>query len=239
MNKTKFIILAITAITAVGPSTAASATTQKGHYGTQTVDTGEAPKPLIPETSAGEETPPIQLPIPFWYIDAGAGRSAADKPHPGRLDDTGFGWVVNVGCQIFTNFALEAGYTHYQVIDIIEPVTRFVAAEDKLRALHVQAKFIAPLPWNFRAFGKIGLGNSHSDLKIRNETEAALLGLLEKRHAATTVYYGGGIDYTISPSFALNLQWNRIKDRNDVGRLDLISAGITYQISQLFKKEII
>ena len=160
------------------------------------------------------------------YVEGNGGTSKTSDVNPvgTSLDGTGFGWNVNLGFKFMPYFATEVGYTHYAKADITAGPT---IATDTSYAYDFALKGLLPvIDSGINFFAKIGIARIMNHI-VNNNPNVGTVGNAGE-HSSTSMYYGLGGEYAITPQLLGVLQWGRAKGNGDTGTLDLYSAGLAY-----------
>lgn len=161
-----------------------------------------------------------------WYLEGNVGKSKeSGKSYGTGFNDSssGAGGSVFGGFKFIPYFAAEVGYTYYADTTIKSGGNK--VATDKHYSYDIAAKAILPVyDSGFDLFAKLGIANVHSSVTKTNSASSISTG----SNNASSLYYGLGTDYSITPNIAVNLQWARAQGSNSTGTLDLYSVGLAY-----------
>jgi hypothetical protein len=171
------------------------------------------------------------MPVPYgWYAEANLGDSKAwNKPYPGSVQRTGFGYNFDGGYKFNTFVAGEVGISEYAPTRIKNSAGQ-QAAKDTHYSYDIAGKIMLPFGGlGVEAFGKLGVTRISSDETV-NAANAALDGLVfyPGTHYVTGIYMAAGADYANTHHLLVNLQWARARGSNKTGNLDLYSGGLSY-----------
>lgn len=161
-----------------------------------------------------------------WYVAGNMGVSHLfDKPAPGSGDSVaqnGPGWDAALGYQFNSIIGTELGYTQYYNSE--ETLGSTIVARTQHYAVHLNATGRAPLAHQFSVLGKLGIAYSHAEKMFTG-------GGGSGSAAAVSAYYGLGLDYSITPTVDMVLQWARARGNNFTGSSDLYSLGMVFGIA--------
>lgn len=167
-----------------------------------------------------------------WYLEANYGETRAshkDYPTVYTDDNTGPGWSGAAGYKFMPYFGVEGGYTRYAPNRLKSPDK--TVAKDNHYAVDIAAKGFFPLAsTGLELFGKLGVAKIYSDIGVTDAANAAAYGMTfnTRDQSSTGLYTGGGVDYSFSPSWAVNAQWEKAFGNDTTGNLELLSFGITF-----------
>lgn len=164
-----------------------------------------------------------------WYLEANAGSTTLTSVnYPGSVSSSGIGYNANVGYKFMPYVGADFGYTYYANSTIKNSVGT-KAAIVKHYAWDLALKGILPFyDSGFEAFAKLGVMRLSSNFNIQNNAAATGLGIANSSHSATGLYIGGGVQYYITPEFAINAQWMRAKGDSSTGTESLLSGGASF-----------
>lgn len=164
-----------------------------------------------------------------WYAEGNVGTGKTNVSMSGTsVSDTGFGWGLNAGYKFMPFFAAEIGYTHYPIA--YAKVSGVKVAKDTLYSYDIAGKGILPFSDSgFELFAKLGLSRAYSHIVNTNPNVALIPNTGTK--TATNYIFGVGCQYSFMPNLSANLQWNRVKGKNSINDLDLLSVGLAYIFS--------
>lgn len=167
-----------------------------------------------------------------WYVEGNIGTTRVSNVtySPGAsVTSAGLGGNIDAGYKFIPYFATEIGYSKYADAKIKNPAGT-QGATAKNTALDITAKGILPIVnTSVQFFAKLGLAYARSDVSISDATAASTMpGLQTGTHKTASAYLGAGLDYSISPNFPVNFQWQRAQGDNRTGALDLYSVGLAY-----------
>lgn len=193
--------------------------------------------PLIiasfPATSAFAE---VSYPCGLYFeINYGASQAnGKDYPDNYEVEDNGGpGWNVNAGYKFFPFFAVDLGYTRYDdtelEIETDDDEGSEIDADDHHYSINLALKGIYPfMNTGLELFGKVGVSWMYSEV----ETDGSSSDDDDdddddgNSETATGLYVGAGIDYVVAHELSFNIQWMRAYGGDEVGTLDLLSAGV-------------
>jgi OmpA-OmpF porin, OOP family len=174
------------------------------------------------------------LPKGFYLeYNWGATRSMG-KSYPGvsTIDNSGTGWNGTAGYKIMPYIAVEGGYTRYADARL-ENSEGTTAARDHHYAVDVAAKGIYPvMNTGLELFAKVGVDRIVSSIGAVDAAASAVDGLTfdTTSHTAMGLYIGGGLDYVVTKSVAINTQYERANGNASTGNMDLISIGLSFTL---------
>jgi opacity protein-like surface antigen len=172
------------------------------------------------------------LPKGFYLeYNWGATRSMA-KSYPGvtTIDNSGTGWNGTLGYKFMPYVAFEGGYTRYGDARLLNSAGT-TAARDHHYGVDVAVKGIFPvMATGLEVFAKVGADRLVSSIGSVDTAASAVDGLTfdTNGHSAMGLYLGGGFNYAITKSWAVNTQYERANGNSSTGNMDLVSVGLSF-----------
>jgi opacity protein-like surface antigen len=178
------------------------------------------------------------LPSGFYLeYNWGATRSMA-KSYPGvpTVDNSGTGWNGSMGYKFMPYVAVEGGYTRYANTRL-QNSAGTTAADDSHYAVDIAAKGILPIYTSgFELFAKVGVVRISSSIGSVDAAASAVDSLTFNTNgqSAMGLYLGGGVDYAVTKSLAINTQYARANGNSSTGNMDLVSIGLSFTLDPLY-----
>lgn len=167
----------------------------------------------------------FSLDCPHWYAGANVGLSHLhDGPNPGSgnsVDENGPGWNVLGGYQWNSLFGTEAGFTQYH--DSIEHSGSANIASTEHYSADIAAVGRYPIANQWSILAKLGPAFSYAN-KIANGGGP----ISQKSANSVSVYWGLGVDYSLTPRADLIAQVAGAGGNNQTGSAELYSLGFTW-----------
>ncbi|RDI44559.1 outer membrane beta-barrel protein [Aquicella lusitana] len=174
----------------------------------------------------GQRMSTYTLDCAHWYAGGNIGISHLhDDPNSGSgnsVDENGPGWSVVGGYQFNSILGAEMGYTQYH--DSRETSGSTVIAKTEHYAVHLAATGRYPLVDKLSALGKLGAAYSYAQ-KIATASGVA------KSSGAGSLYWGLGLDYSITPKVDFIAQFAEAVGNDYTGSTDLWSVGLNVAIA--------
>lgn len=164
----------------------------------------------------------------YFEINYGASE-VNDKTYPANYeieDNNGPGWNVNAGYKFLPFLGVDLGYTRYDdtELEIEEEDGSEVDAADHHYSVNLALKGILPfLNTGVELFGKVGAAWAYSEVDIDDDASD---DNDSNSNSHVGLYVGAGADYVIAHELSVNVQWMRAYGGDEVGTLNLLSAGI-------------
>lgn len=163
-----------------------------------------------------------------------------------KIDDGSYGLRGFLGYDFNANWAVEIGYLWinnaidydlggYQPV-VAEPPAAVAGIKDSIGATAIDAvvKMRVCLDCNFSAYAKLGI--AYMEAKDVYTLKPALTLDKQKTDSSNTNFtFGAGFQYTVSPCFIVNLDWQHYRG-NDEGNswladLNFFSLGMAYKFA--------
>jgi len=147
-------------------------------------------------------------------------------------DNTDKGGKAYLGYQFHPNVAIEGGYFQlgrflYNSEDLLG--TGALRGRSRYRGLNLDVVGIAPFG-DFAVFGR--LGAAYTDARTRIRTAGAFTGGGVVKERAWGPKIGIGLEYNITPQFAVRGEFERYRVKDEVrgrGHVDMASLGLVYR----------
>jgi opacity protein-like surface antigen len=164
-----------------------------------------------------------------WYLEGNFGSTNLNnKSYPGSANTSGIGGNANLGYKLMPFLAGEIGYTRY-ANTTIKGTAGNTAGTDIHYSYDLAARGILPVAdTGVELFAKAGIERVNSHVSLENGDAASSIGLSSSQHSATGLYVGAGVQYSLMPEWALNVQWQQARGNSSTGTLNLFSGGVSF-----------
>lgn len=173
----------------------------------------------------GQQLGSYTLDCAHWYAGANVGLSHLhDNKNPGTknsVDENGPGGSALLGYQINSIVGAELGYTQYK--NSRETSGAVVIAKTEHYAVDLAGTGRLPLVDKWSALAKLGVAYSYAQ-KIATTTGTAASS------GAGSLYWGLGLDYSLTNKVDLIAQFAETVGNNYTGSADLWSLGLNFAI---------
>lgn len=197
----------------------------------------------------------LSAPVAFagddgWFGGLSAGRTEVDilkAPIVADWQSKGFattsitdfeqdnGYKIFTGYQFNQNFAIEGGYFslgEFGYMAELNPIAT-TRANARVMGLNIDLVGILPLTDKLQAFAKIG--GIYGQSREQYSGYYVTLNDFQNREREVNYTYGLGLQYDLTPKWALRLEGERFHLKNTVARnedMDLYSLGVVYRFGE-------
>jgi len=160
-----------------------------------------------------------------WYVGANLGMSHLhDDANPGSgnsVDENGVGGSALAGYQFNSILGTELGYTQYG--DSRETSGPTIIATTEHYSVDLAATGRYPLFYQWSALGKLGVAYNYA-------RKMAVAAGTAKSATAGSLYWGLGLDYSVTPRVDMIAQFAEAVGNHLTGSADLWSLGFNFAI---------
>jgi len=211
--------------------------------------------PAVPTRLALAIVAALSAPMTFagddgWFGGLSAGRTEIDIEKAPIVSDwqrNGFattsitdfeqdnGYKIFSGYQFNQNFAIEGGYFslgEFGYMAELNPIAT-TRADARVMGLNLDLVGILPMTERLQAFGKIG--TIYGQSREQYSGYGVTLTDFQNRERELSYTYGLGLQYDLTPQWALRLEGERFNIKNTVARnedIDLYSLGVVYRFGK-------
>jgi OOP family OmpA-OmpF porin len=145
------------------------------------------------------------------------------------------GYKIFSGYQFNQNFAIEGGYFslgEFGYMAELNPIAT-TRADARVMGLNLDLVGILPMTDRLQAFGKIG--TIYGQSREQYSGYGVTLTDFQNRERELSYTYGLGLQYDLTPQWALRLEGERFNIKNTVARnedIDLYSLGVVYRFGK-------
>lgn len=164
-----------------------------------------------------------------WYVEGNFGASHSSTTYPGTSAvSTGTAWNVNGGYKFFPMMGVEVGANSYSFSSLKNQATDVQYGIDKHWGYDLAIKGMLPVAnTGLEIFGKAGGIQLYSSINGQNN-EPIPAGVALRKTSHLSAYYGAGLAYYFTNSWAVNAQWARANGNSSTGKQDLFTGGLTW-----------